>query len=296
MNKTFHSLCIAALLLVGSAAHASRTVHETHEADPHATVDINGVSGTLDVSGWDKPSVEVFWTVGADVDRVDVSGDSNHVSVQIVTRTVRLWGMDGTVHLSVRVPAAAAVSTTVVSADLHTTGLSGEVDLHTVSGNITGEVGGNLRAKTVSGDVRVKAPAAKSLRVSTVSGDIQASGGDGESDVTTVSGNAELVLGVQSRAHFKSVSGDFTVALGVTPDAQVEGEAVSGDLKLSLRGAAAADYDVETHSGSIHNCFGPKPEEPRYGPGSRLMFKNGDSSARVHVVTHSGDVRLCKSE
>jgi len=183
MTNSFHALCVAALLFAGSAAHASRTIHETHEAGPHATVDINGVSGTLDVSGWDKPSVEVFGTVGADVDRVDVSGDSNHVSVQIVTRTVRLWGMDGNVHLSVRVPAAASVSTTVVSADLHTTGLSGEVELHTVSGNITGEVGGNLRAKTVSGEVRLKAPAAKSFRISTVSGNIQASGGDGESDV-----------------------------------------------------------------------------------------------------------------
>jgi DUF4097 and DUF4098 domain-containing protein YvlB len=295
MNSSLYSLMVAALLFAGNAAHASRTIHESHEASPHALVEINGVSGTLDVSGWDKPSVEVFGTVGADVDRVEVSGDNNHVSVQIVTRTVRLWGMDGNVHLSVRVPASATVSTTVVSADLHTTGLNGEVELHTVSGNVTGEVGGNLRAKTVSGDVRLKAPAAKSLRISTVSGYIQASGGDGESDVTTVSGNADLSLGIQSRAHFKSVSGDFTVALGLTPDAQVDGEAVSGNVKLNFQGAAAADYDVETHSGSIHNCFGPKPEEPRYGR-SRLMFKNGDGSARVHVVTHSGDVRVCKSE
>jgi DUF4097 and DUF4098 domain-containing protein YvlB len=296
MKNPLYSLCIAAMLFAGGAAHASRTIHESHEANPRAAVDINGVSGTLDVSGWDKPSVEVFGTVGADVDRVEVTGDNNHVSVQIVTRTVRLWGMDGTVHLSVRVPSSATVSTTVVSADLHTIGLNGEVELHTVSGNVTGEVGGNLRAKTVSGDVRLKAPAAKSLRISTVSGDIQASGGDGESEVTTVSGNADLTLGIQARAHFKSVSGDFTVAMGLTPDAQVDGEAVSGNLKLNFHGAAAADFDVETHSGSIHNCFGPKPEEPRYGPGSRLMFKNGDSSARVHLVTHSGDVRVCKSE
>lgn len=296
MNNAMPSVCLAALLLAGGTAQASRTVHESHEASLHAAVDINGVSGTFDVSGWDKPSVEVFGTVGADVDRVDVSGDSNHVSVQIVTRTVRLWGMDGNVHLTVRVPAAATVSTTVVSADVHTTGLTGEVELQTVSGNVTGEVGGNLRAKTVSGDVRLKAPAAKSLRISTVSGDVQASGGDGESEVTTVSGSADLSLGVQARGRFKTVSGDFTVALGLTPDAQVDGEAVSGDVKLNVQGAAAADYDIETHSGSIHNCFGPKPEEPRHGPGSRLMFKNGDSRARVHVVTHSGDVRVCKSE
>jgi DUF4097 and DUF4098 domain-containing protein YvlB len=153
-----------------------------------------------------------------------------------------------------------------------------------------------LRAKTVSGDVRLKARAAKSLRVSTVSGDIDVTGGDGESEVTTVSGTAKISVGSQSRAHFKSVSGDITATLGLTPDGQLDSEAVSGDVSVNLRGAAAADFDVETHSGTIHNCFGPKPAEPRYGPGSRLMFKNGDGSARVHMVTHSGDVRICKSE
>lgn len=296
MDRSFYSLLIAALLLAAGAAHASRTIHESHEADPHAAVEIDGVSGSFDVSGWDKPSVEVFGTVSADVERVEVSGDNNHVSVHIVTHTVRLWGMDGKVHLSVRVPASATVTSTVVSADLHVTGLNGEVELHTISGNITGEVGGNLRAKTVSGDVRLKAPSAKSLSISTVSGDVETSGGDGESEVTTVSGNTNLTLGTQSRMHFKSVSGDFMLAMGLSTDAQLDGETVSGNVKLDLHGAAPADYDVETHSGSIHTCFGPKPEEPRYGPGSRFLFKDGEARARVHVIAHSGDVKVCKSE
>jgi hypothetical protein len=33
--------------------------------------------------------------------------------------------------------------------------------------------------------------------------------------------------------------------------------------------------------------------ESRYGPGSRLEFKNGEGHAHVRVNTKSGDVRLC---
>jgi hypothetical protein len=296
MDKTLFSACGLALLLACAAAQAAKPISETRAADPHAVIEINGVSGRMEVTGWDKPSVDVTGTVGNDVDRVEISGDSNHVAVQVVTRSGRLWAMDGSAQLTVHVPAAATVSTTLVSADFHTSGVTGDLEVHTVSGNATGEVGGNLRAKTVSGDVRLKARAAKSLRVSTVSGDIEATGGDGESEITTVSGTTKITLGLQSRAHFKSVSGDITATLGLTSDGQLNSEAVSGDMSVTLRGAAAADFDLETHSGTIHNCFGPKPAEPHHGPGSRLMFKNGDGNARVHIVTHSGDVSICKSE
>jgi len=62
---------------------------------------------------------------------------------------------------------------------------------------------------------------------------------------------------------------------------------------LDFPAASAVDFDVQTFSGSIDNCFGPKPSESRYGPGSRLVFKTGDSHARVRVETKSGDVHLC---
>jgi hypothetical protein len=57
--------------------------------------------------------------------------------------------------------------------------------------------------------------------------------------------------------------------------------------------APAAEFDVQSFSGGISNCFGPKSVQSRYGPGSRLEFKNGDGHASVRVNTKSGNVRLC---
>jgi len=50
---------------------------------------------------------------------------------------------------------------------------------------------------------------------------------------------------------------------------------------------------VQSFSGDIRNCFGPKPVEEQYGPGSRLNFRNGKGGAHVHIDTKSGDVALC---
>jgi hypothetical protein len=68
---------------------------------------------------------------------------------------------------------------------------------------------------------------------------------------------------------------------------------VSGDVSLKFAAMPAAEFDVQTFSGGIKNCFGPKPTESRYGPGSRLQFMNGEGHAHVRINTKSGDTQLC---
>jgi DUF4097 and DUF4098 domain-containing protein YvlB len=109
------------------------------------------------------------------------------------------WGSDGEAHLVVHVPAKSMVSASLVSADFKVSGLTGDVKLQGVSGNVSGDSGGDVRASTVSGDVRLTAHAAKTIEIKTISGDIQLMGGGGDVDITTVSGSATLELGEVSR-------------------------------------------------------------------------------------------------
>jgi DUF4097 and DUF4098 domain-containing protein YvlB len=89
------------------------------------------------------------------------------------------------------------------------------------------------------------------------------------------------------------VSGNVSGQLAAAADAQIDGESVSGDIRLDFASEPMADFNVQTLSGDINNCFGPKPTEPRYGPGKHLTFKTGETSARVHLTSNSGNVRLC---
>jgi putative adhesin len=108
-----------------------------------------------------------------------------------------------------------------------------------------------------------------------------------------VSGSATIELSDVTRGRFKTISGDLTAALTLMSEGQVDSESVSGNVNLKFAGMPNAEFDVQSFSGDIRNCFGPKPMESRYGPGSRLQFKNGDGHAHVRVNTKSGDVELC---
>jgi DUF4097 and DUF4098 domain-containing protein YvlB len=288
-------LCAFALLACPwSLAYAATSVDEHRQANPQGEVEIDNVAGSIEVQGWDKSEVAVSGTIGKDVERVDVTGDGNRTSIRVILPKGIHWGMhDGDAHLVIHVPTNSSVSTSMVSSDLKISAVRGALELRTVSGNISGDGGGDLRANDVSGDIHFTATAAKRIEVKAISGSIVLTGGNADIEATTVSGDAQLTLGTVSRARFKTVSGEISAKLAATADAQIDGESVSGDIRLDFAGEPAADFDVQTLSGDIENCFGPKPVEPRHGPGKRLSFKTGDTSARIHLTSNSGDVRLC---
>jgi putative adhesin len=289
-------LCALALLAFPcSLAYAAATSIDEHRpASPQGAVEIDNVAGVIDVQGWDKSEVAVTGTIGKDVERVDVTGDGNRTSIRVVLPRGGNWGMrDGDAHLVIHVPTNSSVSTSLVSSDLKVSGVHGALELRTVSGNISGDGGGDLRANDVSGNIHFTATAAKRIEVKAISGNIVLTGGNADIEASTVSGDAQLTLGTVSRARFKTVSGGISATLAAAADAQIDGESVSGDIKLEFAAEPAADFDVQTLSGDIDNCFGPKPVEPRHGPGKRLTFKTGETSARIHLTSNSGEVRLC---
>jgi hypothetical protein len=283
----------AALIVPCSLVHARRTIDEHRAVDPAGEVEIVNVAGKVEVDGWDRNEVAVSGTAGDDVERVDVTGTKDRTYIRVVSHADHAWNSEGEARLVVHVPVKTAVTATLVSADLNVTGVLGELKLQAVSGNLSGDAGGNLHASTVSGDVRLTAHAATAIEVKTISGNIRLTGGGGEVDITTVSGDAAVELGEVSHARFKAVSGDITASLTLAADGRIEGESVSGDLSMKFATAPGAEFDVQSISGDIKNCFGPKPVESRYGPGSRLQFTNGDGRARVRINTKSGDVQLC---
>jgi DUF4097 and DUF4098 domain-containing protein YvlB len=287
-------ICVLTTLAFPWLAHAATSVDEHRAANPQGVVEIDNVAGLIDVQGWDKSEVAVTGTIGKDVERVEVAGEGNRTSVRVILPQGHHWGMrDGEAHLVIHVPTNSSVAASMVSSDLKVSAVHGGLELRTVSGNISGEGGGDVHANAVSGDIRLTANSAKVIEVKAISGNIVLNGGNADVEATTVSGDAHLTLGTVSRARFKTVSGDLSATLAAAADAQIEGESVSGDVKLDFASAPAADFDIQTISGEIDNCFGPKPIESRHGPGARLTFKTGDSSARVRISSHSGDVRLC---
>ncbi len=55
-----------------------------------------------------------------------------------------------------------------------------------------------------------------------------------------------------------------------------------------------ADFDIESFSGDIEVCFGPKARgTSKFTPGSELSFTQGKGGARVELQTLSGEISVC---
>ncbi|HKC16374.1 MAG TPA: DUF4097 family beta strand repeat-containing protein [Steroidobacteraceae bacterium] len=295
-RSTRLALLAALALLPGFGAlafAATRPVAAQQAADPTGTVEIINVAGSVEVTGWNQPLVDVSGTMGDKVERVEVSGGGNHTTVRVVLPSGTSWMGDSSAHLKIKVPHGSSVEVSLVSADLAVSAIDGNQKLQTVSGDISGTSSGNLQIDTVSGDVRMTTHEDHALRIKTISGDMIVSGADGDVQVKTVSGDTELTLGSLTSARIESVSGDVKVSSALAPSGQFDASSISGDLHVKFAAQPDADIDVQSFSGSISNCFGPKPTEEHYGPGSRLNFRSGKGGGKVHLDTKSGDVSVC---
>ena len=264
-------------------------IHKAAALD--GAVEIENVAGHVDVTGWDRAEVEVTGTIGERVERVDVDTAAGHTTVRVVLPQ-EFWSRGGGMEadLVVHIPRKSFLTATLVSAGVTTRELQGEQQLRTVSGTIDGDIAHEAKINTVSGAVKLAAGAGP-LEVNSVSGTIKVKGATGEIRVGTVSGRADLELGAVTRAHLQTVSGAVSASGSLANGAELEANSVSGSLEFTLKGSG--DYDIQSFSGPIDNCFGPKAERSGYGPALRLTFRQGDGTARVRLRTQSGPIQLC---
>jgi hypothetical protein len=127
------------------------------------------------------------------------------------------------------------------------------VDARSVSGNVS-VVGaeGNVRAGSVSGDVRMQALRASSVRATSVSGDVtvavEALTGDGPLHFSSVSGNvtAELPKGIDADVTMRTVSGNLDSDFPLTLNGRVSRSSLEARIRRGGR-----ELEVRTVSGNV---------------------------------------------
>ena len=290
------SLVLMTIALATNVAWASQRVDETRDADPDARIDVEIISGSITVTGWDKNQVQVTGTIGDDVKALEVSGSGRSISIELDVPDS--WGRrhrDIDAQLEISVPVGARLSVETVSADIGVTRMGGEVELGSVSGTVR-LAGSPSRAdvETVSGNIRVDGDQT-AITAESVSGDVELTGVAETVEAASVSGDIEVSATQIERANFESVSGDLEFSGGLTASARLHAEAHSGNVTLSLPADTSATWEVETFSGNVSNDFGPGPDRTsEHGPGKWLKFTTGSGDARITVDSFSGNVKFEK--
>jgi DUF4097 and DUF4098 domain-containing protein YvlB len=293
--RVFRLAAAMTVLFASAAASASgdKSFERQVPAEAHGVVDISNVSGTIVVTGWDRPEVSVRAELGEGVERVDVSTDHGRTTIKVMLP--QHSGRGGDADLQVQVPKDSELTVSAVSADVSTSRVVGVQRLNAVSGNITAELAGSdLELKTVSGDVKLKGHGQPArLHVSSVSGNVRLEHGAGDLEAGTVSGSLVVSLDSARSVRARSTSGDVHFEGKLTRGADFDATSVSGDLKVRASAEGGYAYEISTFSGNISNCFNATPSEHDHMPGHTLQGTRGDGAGHLRLKTMSGDVQLC---
>ncbi|MEM7613263.1 MAG: DUF4097 family beta strand repeat-containing protein [Pseudomonadota bacterium] len=294
MNKKTICLMVLSAILVTSPAYAE-TIKRTLEVDGTPDVHIINAIGDIIVEGGASERIEIDAKLSDSAERMDVKERGDRVTIEVIYKGKR-WTSRSSTKLYVRVPQGSNLKVEAISADVMVEAVRGELSLASVSGDVTADsYGGRVDASTTSGDVRLIGDGSMGgTTIGSTSGDVTATGLAGWLKANSVSGDVIVRDSELERVSLGAVSGDLTLNDSLVPLADIEAEAVSGDVGIMLAKGFAGRVDVDTLNGDINNCFGPKAQRTsRYGPGRTLNFEQGDGDGRVEIDTVSGDVKLC---
>jgi len=243
MKRRLIKLSIASAFAVLSIATtcAAQDFQKAYRVGAGGQVKVGNISGDVVVSGYDGDSIIVTGIKkGRDRDLIEVEDRSGSNSVDVGVKYPKNCNCDASIRFEVQVPRS-------INFDDHFTSVSGDV-------KVTG-VSGQLHASAVSGDVRIK-DVTGSVNASAVSGDVSV-------EIQRLDGSEDM--------KFSTVSGDVSVTLPSSLDAEVDMSSFSGSIKT--------DFPVEVKS-------------ERFGSRNWARGKLGEGSRRLRMSTVSGDISL----
>ncbi len=282
------------LLIGAGSAWGGQTVDRTVAADQDATIEIESVTGSLRITGWDKNEIKVTGTLGDDVEELRIEGEGDHFEIEVEIpqgRSSRKRDIDA--ELEIWVPMGSHLEVETVSAPITVVGVNSSLELSSVSGGIdaSGAIT-EVEFESVSGSIRLSG-SNTAAEVESVSGIVDLEGVGRVLDVSIVSGTVTIKSGEVNRASFESVAGSIEFEGSLAKGGRLEVESHSANVVLVLPASTSAVFEISTFSGNISSELGGTVERTgRYTPGRRSEFSTGDGNGRVSIESFSGNVTL----
>jgi len=194
---------LAALFFAALPASASTQVFDhTYPLQPGGIFSLANVNGSVRVDGWDRNQVEIRAVKTAlhnpaDLDRVQISVESDGEHMAVGTHYPQGSGVEVTVEYHISVPYRVQLAhVDTINGDVHVRGVSGAGTLDSINGNVEVlDSDGRFNARTTNGDVRLelkKLPQGAPIQLATVNGSVVLSlptGADAEINVANRNGD-----------------------------------------------------------------------------------------------------------
>lgn len=242
-------------------------------------------SGSVELVGWDRDSIEVRGRVPAQATLVLTGSDSSGLKLVIEQRDSQLPVAS---HLEIHLPRRSQLSLKTVDAVVTSTDVGGW--FYTVSGSIRLEgSASSIDAEAMSGDLdlNVSTPWA---RARTGKGHLTVRGSPQDVDASTISGTLDVATPAILHGRFTSVAGDIRFASSLQPRSLFEFSDHSGSVELLLPRDASAHLELSSFEGEIDN--GLAQVHPAASGIHTLQLTLGAGSSDITVRTFRGTVRL----
>ena len=244
MRKTGIVLSVVALLAAATAVAADKRVHQTVSLAASGSVSIDTHNGTITVTTWNQPSVDVtarieqgLFISDDDVRKTEVrvTGSGENVRIEsdysaIMSHFSWLGNEHNLppVHYTLFMPATARLTVDAHNATVRATGLRNDVKISTHNGNV--DLDGAASIETHNGDIRVAfSRFARLSRIETHNGDIE----------LRVPAHSQFHL--DATGHHLGVNSDFPVVMKTLDRSRYVGDVNGGGAELR----------VTTHKGSV---------------------------------------------
>lgn len=255
-------------------------------------VDLSLTSGEIVVTGWSRSDVRV--QAVTEYGQIRLDAVASRISLGVRARDGRM----GETRYELSVPVGTRVLTRSMSGGTTITGVKGEVEAQSQSGDIdVSDATERVSLETLSGSVSARRLSG-SVRLAAVSGDVELTAATGDVEIETVSGEITLADVRSKFVRTETTSGDVEFEGAIDPTGRYEFRSHSGDVRVTIPPTAGAAVDVETFSGSINSDFRIVLEPGERAMGSspkRFDFKVGDGGARISLESFSGDIRIVRA-
>jgi Putative adhesin len=214
---------------------------------------------------------------------------------RLTVKTTVPGSKNGSVAISIHLPAGSSLAASVANSSLHADGPLGECELHMASGQVQLDRIGALQANIAVGEVAVGHIAG---RASIDGGTAAVRIGEVEGTVRLVSSAGQLWIGdARADLDLSSGSGGFdidradggvtaktgagAIRIGRLTRGQAELVNGSGNIEIGISEDSAAQVDANGERGTVRNSVPPQDN-----PGG------GGNMVTVHARTRHGDIRI----
>jgi len=221
--------------------------------------------------------------------KVDFSGG------RLTVKTTVSGSKNGSVAISIDLPAGSSLAASVANSSLHADGTLGECELHMASGRVRLDRIGALQANIAAGEIAVGHIAGRAsidggtaaVRIGEVEGTVRLMSsagqlwiGDARADLDLTNGSGGFDI-ERADGGVTATTGAGAIRIGRLTHGQAELVNGSGNIEIGISEGSAAHVDATSERGTVRNSVPPQEDAAA-----------SENKVTVHARTRHGDITV----